>query len=111
LGGLGLGLVRVVDAADFAWAGPWIGCLGAGAGVRRFVVMYGVPSGVVFDPAPPGGRPGGTLIDGFVIAAADIALALPEPSPRPTTTGRVEAIVVAADAGARPRSLDSVRAL
>jgi hypothetical protein len=111
LGGLGLGLVRVADAAAFAWPGPWIGRFRSAAGDCRAVVMYGVPSGVAFDPAPSRRRPEGTLVDGFLIAAADIALARPQQGAAPTTAGRVEAIVVAADAGARPRSLESVRAL
>ncbi len=46
LGGLGLGLARIADAASFSWPGPWIARAGG-----RFVVMYGVPSGVVWDPA------------------------------------------------------------
>ncbi len=45
LGGLGLGLARISDPQAFTWAGPWIG-----RAADRFVVMYGVPSGVVWDP-------------------------------------------------------------
>ena len=53
LGGLGLGLVPVADAAAFSWPGPWIGFgRTPGGRQRRAVVMYGVPSGVVFDPSP-----------------------------------------------------------
>jgi hypothetical protein len=44
LGGLGLGLVAVSDAASFSWAGPWIGrVLGAGAAEhRRNVLTAGI---------------------------------------------------------------------
>jgi hypothetical protein len=106
LGGLGLGLVRVADPAAFTWPGPWIGRAGG-----RFVVMYGVPSGVVWDPA------GGPEIDresvqeGFLIAAADIALALPPRPEAPLVAGTVEALAVA-DAAAEPaRLLQTARAL
>src|SRR5919206_5148138 len=53
LGGLGLGLVPVADARSFAWAGPWIARLRPPDGHPRFVVMYGVPSGLVWDPGGP----------------------------------------------------------
>src|SRR5438874_12590712 len=43
LGGLGLGLARIADPGTFTWPGPWIGRAGG-----RFLVMYGVPSGVVW---------------------------------------------------------------
>lgn len=111
LGGLGLGLVPVADAAGFSWPGPWIGRVPSAAGHCRAVVMYGVPSGVVFDPAPTGSEAGGTPVDGFVVAAADIALARPQHKPAPTTAGRVEAIFVAPHAGAPARALGSARAI
>ena len=74
LGGFGLGLVPVADAATFSWPGPWIGRVGSSAGDRRAVVMYGVPSGVVFDPGAALSQSDEELLDGFVIAACDIAL-------------------------------------
>jgi hypothetical protein len=111
LGGLGLGLVPVADAAAFSWPGPWIGRFRSAAGRHRAVVMYGVPSGVVFDPAGVGLQEDDTLVDGFVIAAADIALARPQRPRAPTTVGQVKAIHVAPHAGAPARSLTSARAL
>lgn len=113
LGGLGLGLVPVAKAAAFGWPGPWIG-LGRTSSARelRAVVMYGVPSGVVFDPWTGGTRADGWSVQaGFVIAAADIALVRPEASVAPATTGRVEAIFVSATAGAQAQPLDAVHAL
>ena len=48
----GLGLVPVEDAAGFSWAGPWIARRPArDGGGPRAVVMFGVPSGVLWDPA------------------------------------------------------------
>lgn len=111
LGGFGLGLVPVADAATFSWPGPWIGRVGSSAGDRRAVVMYGVPSGVVFDPGAALSQSDEELLDGFVIAACDIALARPERSAAPTTTGRVEAIFVAPSAGATARQLESAQLL
>ena len=103
LGGLGLGLARINDASSFSWPGPWIAWAGG-----RYVVMYGVPSGVVWDPV------GGPVVEpevGFVVAAADIALALPPRPGAPHAIGRVETIAVADAAGEPARLLDKVRAL
>jgi MOSC domain len=109
LGGRGLGLVPVRDAASFSWAGPWIGWL-ASEGRRRAVVMYGVPSGVVWDPS--GAAADGDELDGgYVIAAQDVALALPLLPEAPQATGVIEAIFVAGDAGAAAQARQSVRAL
>jgi hypothetical protein len=104
LGGLGLGLVPVADAASFSWPGPWIG-IGAG----RAVVMYGVPAGVVWDPSGAADEP--ALDRGYVIAALDIALARPQPPAAPATTGSVEEIWVARAAGAPAEGRDAARAL
>jgi hypothetical protein len=112
LGGLGLGLARIAEPAEFTWAGPWIARLQApGDEPRRFVVMYGVPSGVVWDPGGEGPVENEWLLEGYVIAAADIALARPALPDAPAGTGTVEAIWVAPAAGEPARSLDSVRAL
>jgi hypothetical protein len=111
LGGLGLGLVRIADPASFTWAGPWIARGGRAPNPRRFVVMYGAPSGVVWDPAggPEIGRE--RIEDGFIVAATDIALAMPPRPSAPPGAGSVEALAVARSAGDPPRLLDTVRAL
>jgi hypothetical protein len=106
LGGLGLGLARVADPASFSWPGPWLARVGG-----RFVVMFGVPSGVVWDPA------GGPEVEpthieaGFLVAAADIALALPPPLAAPSGAGTVEVLSVAVSAGEPARLLQEVCAL
>jgi MOSC domain-containing protein len=111
LGGLGLGLVPVADASAFTWAGPWIGRVTPPGGRPRYVVMYGAPSGVVFDPAGGGEVDRDWVATGFVIAAADIALARP-PAPEPArTVGRLEQIWVAGVAGESPRACDVVRGI
>jgi hypothetical protein len=113
LGSLGLGLVPLANASAFSWPGPWIARLHApGAAERRSVVMYGVPSGVVWDPAGAGPATATEEItDGFLLAAADVALAMP---PRPVadvTPGVVEQICVAAAAGQAVRLRESARAI
>src|SRR5579864_1152328 len=46
---LGMGLVPVSQPEVFNWPGPWIAWARDVAGSTRPVVMYGFPSGVVFD--------------------------------------------------------------
>ncbi len=110
LGGYGLGLVPVADPATFTWPGPWIARVATPGAERRYVVMYGVPSGIVWDP--DGSNATRDAIDaGFVIAASDIALALPPPPPAPATTGTVVAIHIAAAAGEPTEALQVAQAL
>lgn len=115
LGGLGLGLARLAEPQTFTWAGPWIARVQPPAAQARFVVMYGVPSGVVWDPARQ--REGDDevksewLTHGFVIAATDIALARPPLPAAPAGAGSVERIWIAASAGEAAVAVDSVRAL
>jgi MOSC domain-containing protein YiiM len=108
LGRFGLGLARVADPASFSWPGPWIARV---PGPERYVVMFGVPSGVVWDPAG-GPEVDSTVIeDGFIVAAADIALALPPRPAAPPGAGTVEMLAVAVSAGEPARLLQEVRAL
>jgi len=87
----GLGLVPVAGAADFAWAGPWIALRPArDGGGPRAVVMFGVPSGPIWDPAGTTGE----VLDGYVVAALDVA-ASPAPALADVQTGVVEALVLA----------------
>jgi MOSC domain-containing protein len=112
LGGLGLGIAQVADPGSFSWPGPWIArTSSSAAGERRSVVMYGVPSGVLWDPAGRAPLGDGWIEDGFILAASDIALALPARAPAPTGVGTLEGIYVATAAGEPVRSLDVARAL
>jgi MOSC domain len=107
LGERGLGLVPVADAAAFAWAGPWIARRPArDSGQPRAVVMFGVPSGVVWDPD-------GTediILDGMVVAPLDVAVWPPRPA-REIADGVVEALVVAPAATAPVTTLDAAVAI
>lgn len=112
LGGFGLGAVPVADAATFAWAGPWIGWVRPAAGEpRRAVVMYGSPSGVVWDPAGATAHAGWKLDGGLVIAALDVALARPPVREAPTATGTIDSIWIADAAGTPARALAEARLL
>ena len=111
LAGRGVGLVPVDDAASFSWAGPWIGWARVPSGERRAVVMYGVPSAVVWDPSGAIDADDLEVEGGYVIAALDIALATPPRPQAPLSAGTIEAIFVAGDAGAAAQARQSVRAL
>ena len=119
LGSLGLGLAPLARPASFSWPGPWIARLRSSDRDERLsVVMYGVPSGIVWNPggggehdAPGGDELAELIVDGFLVAATDIALARP---PRPSadvTAGVVEQICVAPAAGEAVKLLQSVRAI
>src|SRR5690349_22909999 len=65
LGERALGLVGVDDPAGFSWAGPWIALRPERAsGEPRAVVMFGVPSGPIWDPAETTEE----ILAGFVVA-------------------------------------------
>lgn len=103
----GLGLVSVRDAPSFAWAGPWIARRPAqdGSGPRA-VVMFGVPSGPIWDPAGTTDE----VLDGHVVAPLDVSVWEP-PHAREPGTGTVEAIVVAPHAAAPVEHVDHARAI
>lgn len=120
LGQLGLSVARLADPESFSWPGPWIARIVEPGPARpggeqepgsRFVVMYGVPSGVVWDPARPGETPGRTPAEGFLIAATDVALALPPPPTAPIGTGTLETIGLAASAGEQVQLVQGARAI
>ena len=90
LGGRALLVVPVVDPSSFAWAGPWIARIRADGAAPRAVVMYGIPSGVAWDPSGVTDTEGWEIEDGFVVAPLDVALAPPGAGGRPRLqSGRV----------------------
>ncbi|MBJ7330991.1 MAG: MOSC domain-containing protein [Solirubrobacteraceae bacterium] len=102
LGERGLGLVPVADAATFSWAGPWIAHRPSrDAGEPRAVVMFGVPSGPIWDPAETTDE----VLSGVVVAPLDIAV-WPPPAGE-LTAGTVEALVLAPDAEAAVISVET----
>lgn len=96
LGGLGLGLARVADPASFSWGGPWIARLHPPQnGEQRCVVMYGVPSGLLWDPGGDGTINKDWIEEGHLVAAEDIALAMPPGQAASPDVGTIEAIWIA----------------
>jgi hypothetical protein len=111
LGGRGLGIARVAEPATFSWPGPWLARVCTSAGAARYVVMYGVPSGVAWDPGGDGQISDDSIEVGFVLAATDIALALPVQATMPAAAGVVDGIWIAAAAGESARSLQTAQAI
>jgi hypothetical protein len=103
----GLGLVPVADAASFSWAGPWIARRAAtdGSGPRA-VVMFGIPSGAIWEPAATTEQ----IVDGHVIAPLDVAT-WPQRPTADVGLGVVEALVIAPDAEAPAKRVDEVLAI
>jgi hypothetical protein len=69
---------------------------------------------LVWDPSDPSAIPGtptGTIVQGFLLAAADIALAMPARPSAPTGVGAVEAICIAPAAGEPITAVAAARAL
>lgn len=92
----GLGLVPIADPVRFAWAGPWIALRPARTdGGARAVVMFGVPSGPLWDP----GDTTDVVLTGFLLAPLDVA-GWTAPPRGPAGEGVVEAIVLAPTAEA-----------
>lgn len=92
----GLGLVPVADAASFSWPGPWIARRPArdGSGPRA-VVMFGVPSGAIWDPVGTTDE----ILDAYALVPHDLAR-WPPPTAAEAGVGLVEALVLAPDAEA-----------
>jgi MOSC domain-containing protein YiiM len=111
LGGRALGLVPVVDPGSFAWAGPWIARVRVDGAPSRAVVMYGIPSGVAWDPSGVCEQEGWQIEDGFVVAPLDVALAPPARTAVPTAPGTVAEIRIAPAAGVPSVAVESARAL
>lgn len=111
LGGFHIGLVPVDRPDTFSWPGPWIAGVRGGASPRRYVVMYGVPSGVVWDPGGTGTVTSALIDVGVLVAAADIALAMPRRARVPSGPGLVEEIWVARAAGVPAEARREVRAI
>ncbi|MGH2858734.1 MAG: MOSC domain-containing protein, partial [Solirubrobacteraceae bacterium] len=111
LAGLGLGIARVAEPATFSWPGPWIARVAQPDASLRFVVMYGVPSGVVYDPSGAGEVRNDWVVDGYLLAATDIALARPPLPSAPSTSGVVEGIWVSPSAGDPARGCTAAVAL
>lgn len=111
LAGLSLGLVPIADPRSFDWGGPWLARIRPPELEPRFVVMYGNPSGVVWNPSPDPAFEHEWIDEGFLVAAMDIALARPARLPRPAQVGVIESIAIAASAGEPAEELTEAAAI
>jgi MOSC domain-containing protein YiiM len=94
-----LGLVAVADAESFQWGGWWIARLAGadGRSAEPFVVMAGLPSGLVWAPAGTGAPPAAPVREGWVLAPPQLSAHTPDGR----TAGVVEGLFrAAASAGA-----------
>jgi hypothetical protein len=104
-----LGLVPIADASTFSWPGHWLARVHADEGDHA-VVMFGSPSGALFDPAGALAR-GGTIEEGWLIARLDLRLPIDHPYGSETRAGLVAGLLVAADAEAPLTRVESVAAV
>lgn len=103
----GVGLVRVAEPRAFSWPGSWIAFRPQReTGEPRAVVMFGVPSGPIWDPAGTTDE----ILDGYVLAPAELATWSPPPRPSAIGTGVVEEILIAPDRTAPVRRVEAARA-
>ena len=105
-----LGLAAVADPAAFAWPGFWLARVGdAGGGPARWVLMFGVPSGIVFDPSGRPAEPAPQVVAGFVVGVLDPSGAA-RLAGADGGVGVVDGIYVAPDAEAPMHAVALVRA-
>src|SRR4051812_2251798 len=88
-----LGLVRIAAAATFSWPGQWLARVRTGDGDHA-AVMFGSPSGALFDPAGAV-TAGGTIEEGWLVARLDLHLPIEEPWGSAPEVGVVEGLLVA----------------
>ena len=91
-----LGLVAVADAESFQWGGWWIARMAGADGrpAEPFVVMAGLPSGLVWAPAGTGAAPAAPVREGWVLAPPQLTAHTPD--------GRVAGVVEGLFRAARP---------
>ena len=109
LGGRNLGLVPIADAAAFQWPGPWIARVRSADGDHA-VVMFGAPSGPLFDPSGALAA-GGTIEQGWIVAPLDLRLPVEEPYGAVEAAGSVVGLLLATEAEAPLARVDAATAL
>ena len=109
LGERNLGLVPIAHAAAFSWPGPWLARVSAADGDHA-VVMFGSPSGALFDPASAIAG-GATIEEGWMLAPLDLALGVVDPYGADVRPGSVAGIFVAPAAEAPVVSVERAVAI
>jgi len=104
-----LGLVPIARAESFSWPGRWL-ARARGADGDHAVVMFGSPSGALFDPA--GVLAAGSMIEeGWLVAPLDPWLDSERPYGTETSEGVVAGLLLAPDAEAPLVSVESAVAI
>lgn len=104
-----LGLVPIAEAVAFSWPGRWLARVRED-GADHAVVMFGSPSGALFDPAGAVGA-GGTIEEGWLVAPIDPWLDTERPYGTEVGTGSVTAVLISPDAEAPLVPVESVLAI
>jgi hypothetical protein len=104
-----LGLVPIANAAAFNWPGRWLARVRTADGDHA-VVMFGSPSGPLFDPAGALSG-GGSIEEGWLLAPLDVRLPTEQPYGDDTRAGSVAGLLLAAAAEAPLVRVDRVVAL
>ncbi|HEV7639740.1 MAG TPA: MOSC domain-containing protein [Gaiellaceae bacterium] len=93
-----LGLVPIDGAGTFAWPGRWLARVRGSDGTHA-VVMFGSPSGPIFDPAGALSNDG-TIEAGWLLAPLDLELSTDKPYGSDAGVGSVAGLLLAAEAEA-----------
>ncbi len=104
-----LGLVPIENATTFEWPGRWLARVSSDDGDHA-VVMFGAPSGPIFDPAAALSS-GGTIQAGWLVAPLDLELPIEQPYGTHAGVGSVAGLLVAADAEGPLLAVDEALAL
>lgn len=103
-----LGLVPIAEPAAFEWPGHWLARVRTTEGDHA-VLMFGAPSGALFDPADAISG-GGTIEAGWLVAPLDLRRGIGEP-PAKAVPGSVAGLLIAPEAEAPLVPVKSVVAI
>jgi MOSC domain-containing protein len=92
-----LGLVPILDATAFSWPGMWLARVRTSDDDVHAVVMFGSPSGPLFDPAQAFAD-SATIEAGWLVAPLDLELPTERPYGDDAGAGSVAALLVAREA-------------
>ena len=104
-----LGLVPIDNAATFEWPGRWLARVRV-ADRDHVVVMFGAPSGAIFDPAHAFSN-GGTIQAGWLLAHLDLELPIDKPYGIHAGAGSVAELLLATEAEAPLVPVDEALAI
>jgi hypothetical protein len=103
-----LGLVPIAEPAAFEWPGHWLARVRTTQGDHA-VLMFGAPSGALFDPADAISG-GGTIEAGWLVAPLDLRRGIGAP-PDKAGPGSVAGLLIAPEAEAPLVAVESVVAI